>query len=88
MGPCLMHKEDAMPKLKTVNQEQAARPPVPRVSLSVPDASISSGLSRSTLYALMGSGDLGYVKCGARRLILVLELEAMLARLAKRGEAA
>lgn len=77
-----------MPKLKAAPPEQAARPPVPRVSMSVEDATVSTGLSRSTLYDLMGSGDLGYVKCGSRRLIPVHELEALLARLAKRGEAA
>ncbi len=53
--------------------------PVPRVSLSIAEAATSSGLSKSTLYNLMEAGKLRFVKVGARRLIPVSALEALVA---------
>jgi excisionase family DNA binding protein len=54
---------------------------VPRLALRVDEAAESAGLSRSKLYQEMALGHLRFVKCGARRLIPLAELEAFLARL-------
>jgi excisionase family DNA binding protein len=55
-----------------------------KIALRIPEAAYISGLSRSTLYALMGEGKLPSVKVGGRRLILRTDLEAYFAQL--RGE--
>ena len=49
-----------------------------RIALRMRDASIVSGLSRSTLYELLKAGKLRAVKIGGRRLILRDSLEALL----------
>jgi len=49
-----------------------------RIALRIRDASIVSGLSRSTLYELLKAGKLRAVKIGGRRLILRDSLEALL----------
>ena len=79
-----------MPKLKRQTPDTALpdRPPVPRLSLSVPEAAAATGLSKSTLYNLMEAGELRFVKVGARRLIAMAELVAFLARLPQGPEAA
>jgi excisionase family DNA binding protein len=51
-----------------------------RIALRIRDASIVSGLSRSTLYELLNAGKLRAVKIGGRRLILRESLEALLLR--------
>ncbi len=48
-----------------------------RIALRIRDASIVSGLSRSTLYELLKAGKLRAVKIGGRRLILRDSLEAL-----------
>lgn len=50
-----------------------------RLANAIPDAVRRTGLSRSTLYRLMDSGQLGYVKVGSRRLIPEDALVALLA---------
>lgn len=50
-----------------------------RLALSVDEAVRRSGIGRSTLYELMQTGQLAYAKIGARRLILVADLHALLA---------
>jgi excisionase family DNA binding protein len=52
-----------------------------KIALRIPEAAHVSGLSRSTLYALMGEGKLRSVKVGGRRLILRIDLEAYFAQL-------
>ena len=54
---------------------------VDKIALRIPEAAYVSGLSRSTLYALMGEGKLRSVKVGGRRLILRTDLEAYFAQL-------
>ena len=49
-----------------------------RIALRIRDASIVSGLSRSTLYELLKAGKIRAVKIGGRRLILRDSLEALL----------
>jgi len=44
------------------------------ISVRVPDAVRLTGLSRSRLYELLGSGDIEFVKVGASTLILVESL--------------
>jgi excisionase family DNA binding protein len=50
-----------------------------RLALSIEEAARQTGLGRSTFYELMQTGQLAYTKIGARRLILVADLEALLA---------
>ena len=50
----------------------------PKISVSAQEASHLSGLSRSTLYSLMKDGQLPFVKIGARRLIMVKDLDDLL----------
>jgi len=54
---------------------------VDKIALRIPEAAYVAGLSRSTLYALMGEGKLRSVKVGGRRLILRTDLEAYFAQL-------
>lgn len=49
-----------------------------RLASSVNDTVRRTGLSRTTLYRLMDSGELGYVKIGSRRLIPEAALVALL----------
>lgn len=49
-----------------------------RLALRVKDAAAVSGLSRSTLYKLLGQKKLRTVKVGGRRLILRESLEVLL----------
>ena len=58
-----------------------ARPMVPRLSLSVQEAANTCGMSKSFLYIYMNSGELRFLKAGARRLVLLSDLEAFLASL-------
>lgn len=48
------------------------------IAYSVADAVKVSGIGRTTLYALMGSGILPSVKMGSRRLIRRLDLDQLL----------
>jgi excisionase family DNA binding protein len=50
-----------------------------KLSVSVDDAAEMTGLSRSSLYERMQVGELPFIKLGARRLILVSDLLALLA---------
>jgi excisionase family DNA binding protein len=52
-----------------------------KIALRIPEAAYISGLSRSTLYALMGEGKIRSVKVGGRRLILRTDLEAYFTQL-------
>jgi len=52
-------------------------PPVERIALSVPDALHAIGISRSTLYLMMDSGELTFVKIRGRRVIPVSALRAL-----------
>jgi excisionase family DNA binding protein len=52
--------------------------PNERIALRIRDASIVSGLSRSTLYELLKAGRIQAVKIGGRRLIVRESLEALL----------
>jgi len=53
------------------------QPSVPRLAYSIPEAEFASGLSRATLYRLMGRGELVTVKRGGRRLVPSGELERL-----------
>ena len=52
-----------------------------RLALRILEVSAITGLSRSTLYKLMGEGKLRSVKAGKRRLIMRTDLESCLAGL-------
>ena len=49
-----------------------------RIALRINNASVVSGLSRSTLYELLKTGKLRAVKVGGRRLILRESLQGLL----------
>lgn len=49
-----------------------------KLALSIPEAAMLSGISRSSLYKRMASGELAAVKSGKRRLILAGALKAWL----------
>jgi excisionase family DNA binding protein len=55
---------------------------IEKIAFSIREAAAVSGLSRTTLYALIARRELRGVKSGARRLILRTDLEAYLAGLA------
>ena len=63
-----------------MGNETSNIPATERIALRIRDASILSGLSRSTLYELLKAGKLRAVKIGGRRLILRESLEALLLR--------
>jgi excisionase family DNA binding protein len=46
-------------------------PPLPPISVRVPEAVRLTGLSRSRLYELLRTGDIEYVKVGSSTLVLV-----------------
>lgn len=50
---------------------------MPRLSYSIPEAEIASGVSRATLYRRIASGELRRVKVGRRSLIPVDALAAL-----------
>lgn len=62
------------------------RPPVAAIALSIPEAAQAAGLGRSSLYALIKQGLIVPRQFGARRLIIVSELEAALAGLPAGGD--
>ena len=49
-------------------------------AMSISQAALACGLSRSTLFLLISQGDLPSVKVGHRRLILTQDLEEFLRR--------
>jgi excisionase family DNA binding protein len=51
---------------------------VKRLAMSIREAELASGLSRATLYRLIASGRLMTLKIGARRLVTVGALDALL----------
>lgn len=53
---------------------------VPRLSYSVTEAARATGLGKTTLYALMGSGELASSRIAGRRLISASDLLALLER--------
>lgn len=57
-----------------------------RIAYSVAEIARMVGLSRSTLYTEMGSGRLGYIKVGARRLITESAVDAYLHKLSDDSE--
>jgi excisionase family DNA binding protein len=58
------------------------------LSVDIPEACRLTGLGRSKIYDLLGSGEIISVKVGKRRLILVADLRAWLQRLANAQRAA
>ncbi len=56
-----------------------------KIAFRIDEAVRASGLSRSSLYLLIASGEVPAIKAGGRRLILRTDLEAYFTRL-KAGE--
>lgn len=66
----------------SANGPPLAKPfPIPgdRIAYSITDAAAAVGISRSTLYTLMGTGDLPTFKIGKRRLISAEALARLVA---------
>jgi excisionase family DNA binding protein len=57
-----------------------------RLAYSIGQASTRTGLSRTTIYALIKSGKIEARKSGRRTLILSDALDAFLSQLARRGQ--
>lgn len=55
------------------------RAPLEPISVRIPEAVRLTGLSRSRVYELMGSGDIEFVKVGSSTLILVESLRTFIA---------
>jgi len=56
---------------------EAASPSLQRLAFSIAESAASSGLSRSSIYRLIGADKLQTVKRGRRRLVPKSELERM-----------
>jgi excisionase family DNA binding protein len=63
--------------MSTINENLERR------ALSIPEAARTCGLSRATLYRLIADGKLSTLKSGARRLVLVGAIDALLSGGAK-----
>ena len=59
------------------------RPVFERRALSIAETAETCGVSRSTLYRLLADGKLSTLKIGARRLVPVAALDALLSPAAK-----
>lgn len=58
---------------------------MPKIAVTLPEATALSGIGRTTLYKLFNEGKLTPRKAGKRTLILVSELEAFVNSLPKGG---
>ena len=73
-----------MPKLNP-NSPPKVRPELPRLCLTIAEAAAALGLSKSTIYNLLGDGTLPFAQVRGKRLIAVTAIEALLAPAAKEG---
>jgi len=58
-------------------QAVSTAPPIPRLTYSIAEREVLSGLSRSSLYRLIAAGQLKTVQRGRRRLVPRDELERL-----------
>ncbi|PZH20156.1 excisionase [Streptomyces sp. NTH33] len=54
---------------------------IPKINLSIPETVSASGIGRTTLFALIKTGELQSIKIGSRRYIPVAALNEYLERL-------
>jgi excisionase family DNA binding protein len=79
-------KKLGRPKKAIATPPAPARPATPnKLSLSVEEAGAAIGVARSAVYEYIARGDLPSFKLGKRRLILMKDLEAWIAKKAKEG---
>jgi Helix-turn-helix domain len=64
--------------MSTNDRSEPPPGPLAKIAYRVPEAALTSGLSRSSLYIWMKRGDLQYKKCGNRTLILHDDLVAFM----------
>ena len=62
-------------------REQRGHPVVEPIAMRVPDACRYLGIGRSTLYVLIGKGEIEVVKMGAATLVLTSSLRSVVERL-------
>ena len=67
-----------------VKPEAVVLSPSDLISVRIPDAVRITGLSRSRIYQLIGSGDIEAAKVGRQTLVLVTSLKALLHAARKR----
>ncbi|PWW03801.1 helix-turn-helix protein [Hoeflea marina] len=58
-----------------LQEAQPGKIPVEKVALTIPQATQFSGLSRSYLYKIFGTGELARLKAGKRVLVMRVDLE-------------
>jgi len=69
--------------------KKTANPAPPRAALSIVEAAAALGVSRGTIFALLGDGSLPYLRIGRRRLIPTDAIAAFIdLRTIKAGSAA
>ena len=74
-----MHKDAVSATDENFRADKSKRIPFgERLTCSVRDAANASGLGRSTIYNKMKSGEIAWIKVGARRLIKVSSLRRLL----------
>jgi excisionase family DNA binding protein len=60
------------------DSETQQRPPIERRALSIAETAKTCGLSRATMYRLIANGKLTTQKIGARRVVTVGAIDALL----------
>jgi excisionase family DNA binding protein len=63
---------------KRLSSDSATREAIERLALSVKDAARLLGLGRSTIYRLIGEGELQTIKLGNRTLIKMASLRSLI----------
>lgn len=61
-------------------REQHQRPVIEPIAMRVPEACRYIGISRSTLYVLIGKGEVEIVKLGSSTLVLTASLQRLVER--------
>ena len=62
-------------------REQRGSPAIEPIVMRVPDACHYLGIGRSTLYVLIGKGEIEVIKMGAATLVLTASLRSLVERL-------
>ena len=66
-------------------REQRRSPAIEPIVMRVPDACRYLGIGRSTLYVLIGKGEIEVIKMGAATLVLTASLRSLVERLRSPG---
>lgn len=71
-----------MPKAETTDQrtERKHKSTIEPIAMRVPEACCYLGIGRSTLYVLIGEGEIEYIKLGSSTLVLTESLRSLVER--------